>query len=380
MHPDDWNEEKRVVRRSRKDCGDLNGIIAAKVGAAEAALNRARLRGKAPTADDVKRALNRKGRRDFYAFTEEAITRMEQRGKADSARRYRHVVLKKFKGFTGSPLPFERIDVRLLREFETKLIAKGNAASTVATNFRAIRSVYNKGVAEGLAEPADNPFLRFRPAPVPPKRKEKLTDAEMRRIEEVELKAGSAAAHARDAFVFSFYCAGMRFKDVCLLRRSDLRHDGEEWRLHYTMSKTADAFALKVPVLALEIARRYGLEDEPTAWEGRGEDPAPFLFPFLQGADLSTPEKLRRVKDSRNVVVNKQLKRVAKKAKVKKDVSFHLSRHSFADLARVRGIDLHTISKALGHSSLTVTENYLKGFDQDAIDGAMDELFGGATP
>ena len=49
---------------------------------------------------------------------------------------------------------------------------------------------------------------------------------------------------------------------------------------------------------------------------------------------------------------------------------------AFADLARVRGIDLHTISKALGHSSLTVTENYLKGFDQDAIDGAMDELFG----
>src|SRR5690606_9364935 len=132
---------------------------------------------------------------------------------------------------------------------------------------------------------------------------------------------------------------------------SDLRHDGEGWRLHYSMSKTADAFALKVPAPALEIARRYGLEDEPAEGEGRGEDPAPFLFPFLQGADLSTPEKLRRVKDSRNVGVNKQLKRVAKKAKVTKDVSFHLSRHSFADLARVRGIDLHTISKALGHSS-----------------------------
>jgi hypothetical protein len=41
-------------------------------------------------------------------------------------------------------------------------------------------------------------------------------------IERVELHSGSSAWHARNAFVFAFYCAGMRFKDVCILRLSDL--------------------------------------------------------------------------------------------------------------------------------------------------------------
>ena len=55
----------------------------------------------------------------------------------------------------------------------------------------------------------------------------------------------------------------------------------------------------------------------------------------------------------------------------------HFTKDETLEVVRVRGIDLHTISNALGHSSLRVTENYLKGFDQHAIDDAMDELFGG---
>jgi integrase/recombinase XerD len=96
---------------------------------------------------------------------------------------------------------------------------------------------------------------------VPRSTKTKLTDAEMQKLETVELKKDSAAWHARNAFVFAFYCAGMRFKDVCLLKREDLRKEGDGYRLHYAMSKTHKAFALKVPPQAVEIARLYDLEE-----------------------------------------------------------------------------------------------------------------------
>jgi integrase/recombinase XerD len=367
LHPRYWNEAKREVRASHDQHEDLNALVKKKVAEAEAEILRMRLLDREPTPSQIKRkvAYGRAGS-DFYSYAERSISQMERKGQAESAKRYRHIIFAKLQGHTGSRLAFDQIDLSLLREWETALVEKGNMASTVATAFRAFRAVYNKAEAEGLTAGLVNPFRQFKSAAIPRPSKTKLTDAEMRAIETVELKVGSPAWHARNAFVFAFYCAGMRFKDVCLLERRDFAREGDGWRLRYATSKTHRAFALKLPSQAVEVAQLYDLED------GRPDD---FLFPFLRGADLSTAEELRRVKDSRNTAVNKQLKAVAKLAGLKTNVSFHIARHSFADLARVRGIDLHTISKALGHSSIKVTEGYLAALDQRALDNALRNLF-----
>ncbi|RME52937.1 MAG: site-specific integrase, partial [Caldilineae bacterium] len=63
------------------------------------------------------------------------------------------------------------------------------------------------------------------------------------------------------------------------------------------------------------------------------------------------------------------------RAGIDKHLSFHVSRHSFADMARTKGMDLYSISKALGHANVRVTERYLKGFDAGALDEAMEALF-----
>ena len=56
-------------------------------------------------------------------------------------------------------------------------------------------------------------------------------------------------------------------------------------------------------------------------------------------------------------------------------ISMHLARHSFADYARTKSGNLYAISKTLGHSSLQITQAYLKSFDQDAVDQLADELW-----
>ena len=52
------------------------------------------------------------------------------------------------------------------------------------------------------------------------------------------------------------------------------------------------------------------------------------------------------------------------------------ARHSYATiLANSNKVDINTISKALGHTSIKTTENYLSGFNikkQDLIDEALD--------
>ena len=49
-------------------------------------------------------------------------------------------------------------------------------------------------------------------------------------------------------------------------------------------------------------------------------------------------------------------------------------RHTWATLAFHAGVNIGIICKALGHSSIKVTETYLKPFENEKVDTANDEL------
>lgn len=60
-------------------------------------------------------------------------------------------------------------------------------------------------------------------------------------------------------------------------------------------------------------------------------------------------------------------------------VGFHGARHSFADVLRRNGASVYTISKALGHSSIAVTEAFLAAFDRADVEAEMRSAFGGGA-
>jgi integrase len=49
------------------------------------------------------------------------------------------------------------------------------------------------------------------------------------------------------------------------------------------------------------------------------------------------------------------------------EFSFHEARHTFSYHARRNGFDMFLLSKSLGHSSISVTQNYLNDFDNEEI-------------
>ena len=53
---------------------------------------------------------------------------------------------------------------------------------------------------------------------------------------------------------------------------------------------------------------------------------------------------------------------------------FYISRHTWATLAFHSGQPVGIISQALGHSSLRVTETYLKPFGNELVDKANRQL------
>ncbi|MBV5342837.1 tyrosine-type recombinase/integrase [bacterium] len=146
------------------------------------------------------------------------------------------------------------------------------------------------------------------------------------------------------------------------------------------MGKTSSNRSIKLLPQALNILKLY----KPAK-----EKETDFIFPFLDNnneySKLINPEDHQKASsellshlfnkiESQIALYNKTLKLVALKSKIKKNLSSHIARHSFADIARKK-VSVYDIQKMLGHSNIKITEVYLKSLDTDAMDKAMNEVF-----
>ena len=65
-----------------------------------------------------------------------------------------------------------------------------------------------------------------------------------------------------------------------------------------------------------------------------------------------------------NQKINQYLKEIARLAKIDKNVTFHIARHTFATTVTLQnGIPIETVSKMLGHRNITTTQQYAKVLD-----------------
>ena len=62
-------------------------------------------------------------------------------------------------------------------------------------------------------------------------------------------------------------------------------------------------------------------------------------------------------------------------AEIEKKLSFHISRHSFAKVAKQRGTDNAKLKDLLAHSSVKITEGYMGSFDTAENDRALQHIF-----
>ena len=367
VKPADWNERKGLVRKSNDDYEELNAEIKKRIAAAD--LEKVKLLGEQRTvkAEELREAtLPPEPGMDFFAYAESVARDFEARGAI--LRMYKiKLASSRLREIAKSPLPFERLTPALLRAYETHLLTKHeNHPNTVRGNLAALRSVLYRAIREGYAEQAHNPFFSFKPIGHVRPERDKLTADELRAIEALPLDTGSLLWRIRAQFLFSFYCAGIRFGDLARLRWEHVTEEaGGHLRLTYRMSKTSGLKSLRLLPQARAI-----LDGFPQ------RDGSPYLFPILDGYDLSTPRRLRSAVSAQTALANKYLKKIGARAEVACKLSTHIARHSFADIARQRGWDVYTISKALGHANIKVTENYLKGFDSSALDEKMHDLFG----
>ncbi len=210
----------------------------------------------------------------------------------------------------------------------------------------ALSITLNEAVREGMM--VRNPMCLLNASErikKPESTREYLTPEEIRRfinVSEKNISAGDDVA----AFLFCCFC-GLRYSDVAALKWENIvdTDGGKEIRIN--MKKTKRQIAIPLSMQASSLLPAKG---EPTD--------GVFSFP------------------SYNVTLRK-LRKLAAAAGIKKNVTFHVSRHTFATMMLTAGADLYTISKLVGHADIRTTQIYSKVVDRkkrEAI-ALLDTLF-----
>lgn len=250
--------------------------------------------------------------------------------------------------------------------------------NTVQTNLNIFRTLIKRAIeVNGLMKMDSNPFLTFKYKGVRTEKK-KLNSKEINSIKELELQKDSLIWNCRNYFLFSYYCAGIRAGDLMQLRWSNISSDN---RISYQMGKNHKTRDLKLPAQALEILQLYKKEDTK---------PTDYLFPILNNeaewakamtqAEIDVlPAKMKEQMynqiSSKNALINKELKKIAKLAGIDKPISLHVARHSFAKVAKEEGVETDTIQKILGHEREETTKRYMGELDNSEYDNTLEKIF-----
>lgn len=141
------------------------------------------------------------------------------------------------------------------------------------------------------------------------------------------------------AILFMAYSAGLRVSEVVNMKIRDV--DSDRMQLFVEKSKgKKDRYVTLSPVL-LDVLRNYIKLSKPRPlvylFEGQGE-------PGVQYSARSAQKVFQLARG---------------KAGIKKEVSFHCLRHSFATHILEKGVDIRYIKDILGHFSIKTTERYL---------------------
>lgn len=154
------------------------------------------------------------------------------------------------------------------------------------------------------------------------------------------------------AILMTIYSAGLRVSELTNLRIKDIDSNRMQIRVEQAKGKK-DRYTL-LGNTTLEILRKYVAEFKPIEW----------LFESYEGRQYGSRS------------IQEILKRSVDKVGLKKKISVHTLRHSFATHLLEAGTDIRYIQNLLGHSSGKTTEIYThittKGFEQ--IKSPLDKL------
>jgi len=213
-----------------------------------------------------------------------------------------------------------------------------NSTTTCYKHYQRLTRVLRKAILYGYLDKHPFPTYTIR---MPKKRIEFLTLDELTSIENSDFKI-ERLNNIRDTFIFCCY-TGLAYAEVEKLSSEDITRgiDGDLW-ISVMRKKTKKHYDIPLLPKSMQIIKKYS--NHPQC--------------IKKGRLLPVPS---------NVKFNAYLKEIAAIAGIKKNLTSHIARKTFASTIMLgNGVNIAVLSKLLGHASVQVT--------LDAYASVADEL------
>lgn len=221
-----------------------------------------------------------------------------------------------------SDIALQEINLMFITDFEVYLKTIGKCNSNTTAKFmqffkRIILIARNNGIITG--DPFANYKIRIQKVDIG-----YLTEEEIEKILKLNL-VSERLEHVRDLFIFSCFC-GLAYIDVAGLRKEHIRKsfDGNRWIM---TKRVKTGTNVNVPLLDIPkmILNKY-----------KNKLPNGKILPIISNQKL-----------------NSYLKEIADLSRIRKNLTFHQARHTFATTTTLsKGVPIETVSKMLGHTNI----------------------------
>lgn len=245
----------------------------------------------------------------------------------------------------NKPLQLKNINVKLLNDFREFLLTapmknkKGTLSrNSAATYFSIVKAALKEAFRESYL-PTDI-AAKIHGIPDEESKREFLTVEELNKLANTECSMPVLKA----ASLFSAL-TGLRHSDLMKLKWNEIEDDGDKSFMTLRQKKTKNIVRIPLSQQARELC-------------GERQSDSTRVF-----EDLTPPSWISR-----------PLKQWIEAAGIKKHITFHCFRHTYATLQLEAGTDIFTVSKMLGHTNVRTTEIYTKLTDakkQQAADAII---------
>ncbi|MDD4428925.1 MAG: site-specific integrase [Paludibacter sp.] len=257
--------------------------------------------------------------------------------------------------FAGKNLSFSQITPKFLKDYQQDMEKKELRRSTIGIYMRCLRAIINNE-GDPYLTGAKYPFGKGKYiVPTGSGREMALQLPDIHLLEAYECE-DVVTEQCRDMWLFSFYCSGANFNDICKFKYKNIMNGEIYFIRQKTKSTTQDQKDIVVPILEpmQRIIDKHG--NDNTNKEN-------YIFPFLN--DTNTEQE--RFLKTQNLIrlTNKKIKLVAKKIGLMDGISTYTARHSYATILAKLRVPESFIAEQLGHSKRTVTQNYFDSYTKE---------------
>ena len=291
------------------------------------------------------------------------IERLRKEGRYSTAHVYKNALFS-FSKFCGTlNISFRQVTRECLRCYGQHLYESGLKLNTVSTYMKVLRAIYNRAVDNGYALYVPRLFKHVHTSVCADQRRALEVSDIGNLLCETEKAAtcGSLPIElqtTKNIFALMFLLRGIPFVDLAYLRKADIQGN----TLRYRRRKTGRLLTVMLTPDAMKLIRIVA----------KTKPESPYLFPFLSSPE-GTEAAYHEYQSSLRVF-NYRLSRLKKYIKTAAHLSSYTIRHTWATMAYYCEIHPGIISEAMGHSSIKVTETYLKPFQNEKIDNANSQV------